>query len=293
MRVFVTGASGFIGSAVIPELISAGHRVIGLARSEASAAKVAALGAEVQRGELSDLESLRAATAKSDGVVHLGFIHDFSNFEASCRTDLQAVEAMGKVLEGTNKPFVTASGVLGVALGRLATEKDDPPDNLSPRTAGVKAALGFAARGVRTSAVRFAPTVHGKGDHGFMATLVGIAREKGVAGYIGDGASRWPAVHRLDAAKLVRLTMEKAPAGYSPHAVAEEGITQRSIAELIGKQLKLPVKSIAANDAAAHFGWMARFLAFDSPASSAATQALLGWKPAHPGLLEDLAAYYF
>ena len=294
MRTFVTGASGFIGSAVVPELIAAGHQVLGLARSDASASALAAAGAEVQRGDLNDLASMRHAAAASDGVIHLGFIHDFNNFEASIRTDLRAIEAMGEVLAGSNRPFVFASGSLGVSPGHLATE--DIPFNAAahPRAANAVEALKLKDRGVRISAVRLAPTVHGKGDHGFVKVLVDIARQRGTAGYIGDGTSRWNAVHRLDAAGLFRLALEKAPAGAIFHGVAEESISQRTIADLIGRKLGVPVTSIPAEAAGEHFGWLARFLAMDQPASSALTRQRLGWKPTHPGLIEDLElGHYF
>lgn len=294
MYIFVTGATGWIGSAVVPELQNAGYKVLGLARSDAAAASVAALGADVQRGDLEDLDGLRAAAAASDGVVHLGYNHDFSRMEAAARTDLAAINAIGAALEGTDRPFVIASGVLGLASGRAATEQDVADPSLHPRIAGVQAALSFATRGVRPSSVRFAPTVHGHGDHGFIATLVGIAREKGVSGYIGDGVSRWPAVHRLDAANLVRLAVDSAPAGTALHAIAEEGIPTRTIAEAIGRGLDLPVISIPADQAGDQFGWIARFFGTDCRASSTATRQRFGWTPVQPGLIADLdAGHYF
>ncbi|WP_394846896.1 SDR family oxidoreductase [Pendulispora brunnea] len=296
MRVFVTGASGFIGSAVVPELISAGHHVVGLARSDASAQALRAAGAEVLRGDLEDLESLRAGAAASDGVIHLAFIHDFSRFEASARTEHRAIETLGAALEGSGRPLVIASGVLGLAPGRVLTERDEPaPDSFqSPRRAGVLATLSFASRGVRTCIVRLAPTVHGPGDHGFLAALVSIARNKAVSGYVGDGTARWPAVHRLDAARLFRLALEKAPAGSAVHAIADAGVPIRTIADVIGRHLKVPVGSIASEDAGAHFSWLAPLLQLDSPTSSALTRELLDWQPTHPGLLEDLdAGHYF
>jgi nucleoside-diphosphate-sugar epimerase len=294
MRIFVTGATGWIGSAVVPELLNAGHQVLGLARSDTSAARLGALGAEVWRGDLDDPDSLGAGAAAADGVVHLGYNHDFSQMGAAAQTDLAAINAIGAALAGTDRPFVIASGVLGLTSGRVATERDVPDPGVHPRIAGVQAALSFATRGVRPSSVRFAPTVHGPGDHGFLAALVGIAREKGSSGYIGDGGNRWPAVHRLDAANLVRRAVDSAPVGAALHAVAEEGVPTRAIADAIGRGLDLPAVSIPADQADDHFGWMARFFGVDAPASSSATRQLLGWNPTHPGLIADLdAGYYF
>ncbi len=296
MRVFVTGASGWIGSAVVPELISAGHEVVGLARSDASAAALTAAGAEVLRGDLDDLGSLQAGAAASDGVIHLAFKHDFSQFAASAQADLRAIETMGTALEGSGRPLVIASGMLGLAPGRVGTEKDtpDPAPNLAPRLAGVRAALSFGERGVRSSILRLPPTVHGDGDHGFMAVLVGIARAKGVSGYIGDGSNRWPAVHQLDAAHLFRLAAEKAPSGSVLHAIADEGVPTRAIAEVIGRHLDVPVVSIPAEEAGEHFSWLGAFFGMDSPASSTLTRELLGWEPTRPGLIDDLEqGHYF
>jgi nucleoside-diphosphate-sugar epimerase len=294
MRAFVTGASGFIGSAVVPELIRSGHSVVGLARSDASAAALRAMGAEALRGDLNDPASLRAGAAESEGVIHLGFIHDFNNFEASLRTDLRAIDTMGGALEGSGRPFVLASGTLGLAPGRLATEEMPYDAKMHPRLANAVVALEMAQRGVRVSFVRLSPTVHGKGDHGFVKRLVDIAREKRISGYIGDGASRWNAVHRLDAASLFRLALEKAPAGSMLHAVADEAVAIRRIAEIIGRKLGLPVASISPEATTAHFGWLGRFLAIDQPASSAITRERMGWTPTHPGLIEDLeAGHYF
>jgi nucleoside-diphosphate-sugar epimerase len=294
MRVFVTGASGWIGAAVVSELLQSGHEVVGLARSDSAAAAVAALGAEVRRGELGDLDSLRAGAAASDGVVHLGYNHDFSQMEQAARADLEAITTIGTTLEGSDRPLVIASGTLGLAPGRVGTEQDLPEPSLHPRVANADAAMSFAERGVRSVIVRFAPTVHGTGDHGFMATLVGIARDKGVSGYIDDGANRWPAVHRLDAAKLVSLGVQHAPAGSVLHAVAEEGIPTRVIAEAIGRGLDVPVVSVPAEQAADHFAWLGRFFGADAPASNTLTRELMDWEPTQQGLIADLdEGHYF
>jgi nucleoside-diphosphate-sugar epimerase len=293
MRVFVTGASGWIGSAVVPELLGAGHKVLGLARSDAAADSVAALGADVHRGGLDDPESLRAGAAAAEGVVHLAYHHDFSQIAEAAATDLRAVEALGAALEGTERPLVVASGTLGLASGRVGTERDRPDPSAHPRIAGARATLALAERGVRSSVVRFAPTVHGAGDHGFVAALVAIAREKGVSGYVGDGANRWPAVHRRDAARLVRLAVDHAPPGSVLHAVAEEGVPTRTIAEAIGRGLGVPAVSVPAERAAEHFGWLGRFFAADCPASNELTRELLGWRPTGPGLVADLAEGHY
>jgi len=304
MRVFVTGASGWIGSAVVPELIGAGHQVTGLARSEASAAALTAAGAEVQRGTLDDLDVLRTAAAASDGVIHLAFKHDIAftgDFQGAADADRRAVETFGNVLAGTDRPLVIASGTAGIAPGQVATERDGhgpapthPGGGPEARRGTAELTLSLANRGVRSVVLRLPPTVHGDGDNGFMATIVGIAREKGVSGYIGDGGNRWPAVHRLDAAHLFRLAVEDAPAGSTLHAVADEGVPIRDIAEVIGRHLSLPVVSIAPGDAAGHFTWLAQFLALDLPASSTLTRELTGWQPTQPGLIEDLEkGHYF
>jgi nucleoside-diphosphate-sugar epimerase len=294
MRVFVTGASGFIGSAVVPELLSGGHNVLGLARSEASARALAAAGAQPHRGDLNDPSSLRAGAAECDGVIHLGFIHDFTNFEKAVETDLKAIQTIGEVVAGTGRPFVLASGTAGLAPGRVATEDMPYDPKVHPRVANALVAMALKDRGVRVSFVRLSPTVHGEGDHGFIAALIGIAREKRVSGYIGEGANRWNAVHRLDAAPLFRLALEKAPAGSILHAVGEEAVPTRQIAETIGRKLALPVSSVAPEAAGAHFGWMGRFFAIDQPASSARTQTEMGWRPTHVGLIDDLEqGHYF
>ena len=296
MRIFVTGASGWIGSAVVAELLEAGHEVVGLARSDDAADAVTATGAIVQRGSLDDLDSLRAGAESADGVIHLGYKHDFSDMAGAGRTERAAIGALGDVLVGSGRPFLFASGVAGLAPGRLATERDIVPWSGadSPRGGAEALAFEYVERGVRSVALRFSPTVHGEGDHGFVATIVGIARTAGVSAYVGDGSNRWPAVHRLDAARMVRLALEKAPAGSIVHAVGEEGVAARDIAEAIGRGLDIPVTSVALDDAAAHFGWMGAFFALDVPTSSALTRELLGWTPSHPGLLDDLeAGHYF
>ena len=293
MRVFVTGASGFIGSAVVPELIRAGHQVLGLARSDASAASLAAAGAAVHRGSLDDLDSLRAGAAGADGVIHLAFKHDFADFTGAAAADLSAVETIGAALEGSGKPFLVTSGTAALPPGRLGTEEDVPEGRL-PRVASEHATLALAERGVRASIVRLAPTVHGEGDHGFVPRAIDIARDRGVSAYVGDGANRWPAVHRLDAARLYRLAVEAAPAGSRLHGAGEEGVPFRDIAGVIGRRLHLPVVSIPSEEAEAHFGWLGAFVQIDNPTSSALTQERLGWRPAQPALIADLeAGHYF
>ncbi|GAA0382045.1 oxidoreductase [Acrocarpospora corrugata] len=306
MRVFVTGASGWIGSALVPELIGAGHQVVGLARSDTSAAALTKAGAEVVHGTLDDLDVLREAAAASDGVVHLAFNHDIAfqgGFQSAADTDRRAVETFGEALAGSARPFVLASGLLGLAPGRVGTEQDGrAPDALPAHmTGGPRIRLGtahltlaLADRDIRSCVVRLPPTVHGEGDPGFMAALVGIARAKGVSGYIGDGSQRWPAAHRVDAAHLFRLALESAPAGSVLHATADLGVPIRSIAEVIGRHLNLPTRPVPTDDAAGHFTWLAGFLALDSPASSELTRELLGWQPTQPGLIEDLEkGHYF
>jgi len=306
MRVFVTGASGWIGSAVVPELIGAGHQVVGLARSDASAAALVAAGVDVQRGTLDDLDTLRSAAAESDGVIHLAFKHEsaFSgDFQGAADADRRAVETFGEALSGSGRPLLIASGTLGLCPGRVVTERDGHGSGpavaavgIGPRTrwATAELVLSFASRNVRASVVRLPPTNHGDGDHGFIAALVGIARAKGVSGYIGDGTNRWPAVHRLDSAHLFKLAIDQAPAGSTLHAVADEGVPVRDIAEVIGRHLGLPVVSIEPGDAHEHFTWLAEFLAADSPASSQLTRGMLDWQPTQPGLLEDLdEGHYF
>jgi nucleoside-diphosphate-sugar epimerase len=293
MRVFVTGASGWVGSALVPELLGAGHQVVGLARSDASAAALDAVGAEVRHGSLDDLDSLREGAAASDAVVHLAFVHDFAQYEAANETDRRAIAAMGAALEGSHRPLVIASGVATTAVGRPATE-DDPSAPDFPRSAAAELTLSLAAKGVRPAVVRLPPTTHGQGDKGFIATIVAVARERGVAGYVGDGANVWPAVHRSDAARVFRLAVEADASASVYHAVGEEGVPTRTIAEVIARYLDIPAVSIAPEDAIAHFGWIGSFWALDAPTSSALTQERLGWQPTGPGLLDDLeAGYYF
>jgi len=287
MRVFVTGAAGFIGTATIKELIANGHEVVGLARSDENAVALHNLGAKVHRGSLEDLESLRKGAKESDGIIHLAFNHDFSKFAENGQLDRRAIEAMGEALAQSNKPFIVTSGTLLVAHGRLATEKDPAAPGL-PRMSEA-AGLPFATRGVRAMAVRL-PQVHdADGKCGLVNWLVNIARDTGVSGYIGDGRNRWSGVHRLDAARLYRLVLEKGVAGTRYHAVAEEGVTARAIAEIVGRHLNLPVVSIPSDNAAAHFGTMAMFAGMDGAASSALTQQWLGWKPSQIGLIADIS----
>jgi nucleoside-diphosphate-sugar epimerase len=296
MRVFVTGASGWIGSAVVADLIDAGHQVTGLARSDESAAAVEAAGAEVVRGSLDDLDGLRAAADAADGVIHTAYVHDFSQMESAARTDLRAIEALAAPLLGTDRPLVVTTGTALINPGHLATEehRPDPSSAAHPRIGTELAVRKLAADGVRVSVVRPGASVHGDGDHGFVPVLIDTARRTGVSGYIGDGANRWPAVHVLDAGRLYRLALEKAPAGSVFHAIGDEGVPTRDIAEIIARHLNVPAVSIAPDDAAEHFGWLGAFFALDAPASSALTQERLGWRPTHIGLLEDLdQGHYF
>lgn len=285
MRVFVTGATGFIGSAIVQELLGAGHQVLGLARSESAAQALVGAGAEVHRGTLDDLDSLQRGVAAAEGVIHTAFVHDFSAYAAAGETDRRAIEAMGAALTGTNRPFLVTAGLAGFALDRLATEEDNlgPIPRVSESTA-----LKLAAQGVRVSVVRLPPSVHDAGDRGFVPTLIDVARQTGVAAYVGEGLNRWPAVHRLDAAHLFRLALEQGVAGARYHGVADEGIPMRDIAAVIGRQLRLPVVSKSAEEATTHFNWMAQFVGLNAPASSARTQQQLNWHPSHPSLLEDL-----
>jgi nucleoside-diphosphate-sugar epimerase len=298
MRIFVTGASGWIGSAVVPELLDAGHDVVGLARSDASAQRLEAAGAMVLRGDVDDPDGLAKAAADSDGVIHLAFQHEVAwsgNFGAAAAADRRAVEAMGGALADSDRPFVLASGMLGLTAGRVATEDDGlvPSAEMRANPAGRRAATALLALslrgiGVRSSVLRFPPTVHGDGDHGFVATLVDIARRRGVAAYVGDGTNRWPAVHRSDAARLARLAVEAAPAGSVLHAVADEGVPFCEIAGVMGRHLGVPTASVAPADAVEHFTHLGHFVAVDSPATADVTRELLAWEPTGPSLLEDL-----
>ncbi len=299
MRVFVTGATGWIGTAVVPELVAAGHTVLGLARSDASADALATAGAEVCRGTLDDLATLHEAAAASDSVVHLAFKHDVAfsgDFQAAAEADRRAIETFGAAFQGSDRPLVIASGLAGLAPGVVATETDvpDPDSPAGHRTLSERTALALASSGVRSSSVRLSPSVHGDGDHGFLATLVAVARDRSIAGYVGDGTNTWPAVHRLDAARLFRVALEAAPAGSVLHGVAEQGVPLRAIAEEIGRQLDLPVTSVSPDDADEHFGWLGRFVAIDVLASSDLTRELLDWRPTGPGLIDDLEqGHYF
>ncbi len=293
MRVFVTGASGWIGSAVIPVLLAQGHEVLGLARSDAAAAKVAASGAEVLRGDIQDIHLLRTGADQTDGVVHLAFRHDIAwtgHFDQAAASDRRAIELFGEVLAGSDRPLAVASGVAGLKPGGIATERDNPNDQVSPRVASEQAALALAHRGVRSMSVRFAPTVHGAGDHGFIARIIEADRNHGTAGYIGDGQNRWPAVHRSDAAQLVALGIEQAPAGSVLHAVGEDGVPMRDIAQAISARFELPASAVSPEEADARFGFMGQFVGLDMPSSSAITRELLGWEPAGPTLVEDIEA---
>jgi nucleoside-diphosphate-sugar epimerase len=293
MRVFVTGATGFVGSAVVKELIAANHQVLGLARSDSSAEALAAAGAKVQRGDVENLDSLRQGAASSEAVIHTAFIHDFTKFKQNCEIDRHAIDALGYALEGTQRPLIVTSGTGLVSGSKVATEDDAPPSGPSaiPRVASEEAAASLAARGIHVSIIRLPPSVHGHADHGFVPHLTALAREKGLSAYVADGTNPWPAVHRLDAAKLYRLILEK---GFTPgqrfHAVAEEGIPFRDIAAVIARRLNLPLISKSSEEAASHFGWFAHFAAMGNPSSSAVTRHHTAWRPTQPGLIEDVAS---
>lgn len=290
MRVFVTGATGFVGSAIVQELLSAGHKVLGLARSDESAAQLKAVGAEVHRGSIYELDSIKLGAEAADAVIHTAFNHDFSKFAENCETDRAVIEAMGDGLEGTCKPLIITSGTGLLSLGRAVLEKDiaNAETTKTPRKASEEAAAAVAARGLNVSVVRLPPSVHDADDHGFVPLLINLAREKGEAAYVSDGDNRWPAVHRLDAAQLYRLILENNLPSATYHAVGEEGIAFREIATLIGKNLNVPVKSKIEQEAADYFGWFLHFASLNTPASSEWTRNTLGWHPVHRGLLADL-----
>jgi len=293
MRVFVTGATGFVGSAVVKELIAANHQVLGLARSDSCAQSLSAAGVKVQRGDLEDLQSLRQGAAASEAVIHTAFIHDFTKFKQNCEIDRRAIDALGSALEGTQRPLIVTSGTGLVSGTKVATEDDAPPSGPSamPRVASEEAAASLAARGIHVSIIRLPPSVHGQGDHGFVPHLIALAREKGVSAYVTDGTNPWPAVHRLDAAKLYRLILEKGfTTGQRFHAVAEEAIPFRDIAAVIARRLNLPAISKSTDEAPSHFGWFAHFAAMGNPSSSAITRHHTAWRPTHPSLIEDIAS---
>ncbi|MBV8253558.1 MAG: SDR family oxidoreductase [Chitinophaga sp.] len=296
MRVFVTGATGFVGSAIVKELITAGHQVVGLARNASAAEALTQAGAQVHSGAIDDLDSLRAGVAAADAVIHTAFKHDFSKFEENCEVDRQAIRAMGTALEGTDKPFLITSGTGLLSSDEMAVESQGPSvfGRSFPRVATEEAAMALQERGIKASLVRLPPSVHGSGDHGFVPHLINLAREKGVAAYIGEGDNRWPAVHRLDAGRLYRLILESGATEPRYHAVAEEGVPFRDIATVIGRRLEVPVVGKSTAEASQHFEWFIHFATMHNPSSSRRTRELLGWKPQQPELLADVdsSAYF-